>query len=53
MKTAFSVEEEGYEDDGEDDEQKNLLQEFINHIKVLNVHVLISDSCEGVLLCCC
>ncbi|KDR15944.1 DDRGK domain-containing protein 1 [Zootermopsis nevadensis] len=40
MKTAFSVEEEGYEDDGEDDEQKNLLQEFINHIKNMKVVVL-------------
>jgi uncharacterized protein YgfB (UPF0149 family) len=51
MKTAFSVEEEGYEEDGEEDEQNSLLQEFINYIKVLNVRVLISDSCEGVLLC--
>lgn len=39
MKEAFSVEEEGYEDD-EDDEKVNLLQEFINYIKDNKIVVL-------------
>jgi len=34
LKAAFSVEEEGYEEGGGDEEQ-SLLQEFINYIKVL------------------
>jgi len=34
LKAAFSVEEEGYEGGG-DEEQNSLLQEFINYIKVL------------------
>lgn len=46
MKAAFSVEEEGYEG-GREDEQNNLLQDFINYIKVLNVHILIPDSCSS------
>jgi hypothetical protein len=50
MKAAFSVEEEGYEEGGEEDEQISLLQEFINYIKVLNVCALIADACH-VLLC--
>jgi uncharacterized protein YgfB (UPF0149 family) len=41
LKAAFSVEEEGYEEGGGDEEQNSLLQEFINYIKVLNSHVLI------------
>jgi hypothetical protein len=36
LKAAFSVEEEGYEEGGGDEEQNSLLQEFINYIKVLN-----------------
>jgi hypothetical protein len=40
MKAAFSVEEEGYEQGGGEDEQNNLLQDFINYIKVLTLHVL-------------
>lgn len=35
LKAAFSVEEEGYEEGGGDEEQNSLLQEFINYIKVL------------------
>lgn len=46
MKAAFSVEEEGYEG-GREDEQNNLLQDFINYIKVLNVHIFIPDSCSS------
>jgi DDRGK domain. len=41
LKAAFSVEEEGYEEGGGDEEQNSLLQEFINYIKVLNSSVLI------------
>lgn len=33
MKAAFSVEEEGFDEDGET-ESENLLQDFIDHIKV-------------------
>lgn len=33
MKAAFSVEEEGFEE-GEGDNETNLLQEFVKHIKV-------------------
>ena len=40
LKAAFSVEEEGYEEGGGDEEQNSLLQEFINYIKVLS-HALI------------
>lgn len=40
MKAAFSVEEEGYEEGGGEDEQNNLLQEFINYIKNMKVVVL-------------
>jgi hypothetical protein len=40
MKAAFSVEEEGYEQGGGEDEQNNLLQDFINYIKLLTLHVL-------------
>lgn len=50
MKAAFSVEDEGYEDGGREDEQNNLLQDFINYIKVLNVHILVSNSFPDVLL---
>jgi flagellar biosynthesis GTPase FlhF len=39
LKAAFSVEEEGYEEDGEE-EQNSLLQEFINYIKNMKVVVL-------------
>jgi len=35
LKATFSVEEEGYEEDGGNEEQNSLLQEFINYIKVL------------------
>lgn len=41
MKAAFSVEEEGYEDN-EDNESDNLLQDFINYIKENKV-VLLED----------
>lgn len=41
MKAAFSVEEEGYEDN-EDAESDNLLQDFINYIKENKV-VLLED----------
>lgn len=41
MKAAFSVEEEGYEDN-EDEESDNLLQDFINYIKENKV-VLLED----------
>lgn len=41
MKAAFSVEEEGY-DDNEDAESDNLLQDFINYIKDNKV-VLLED----------
>lgn len=41
MKEAFSVEEEGYEE-GEDGDEQNLLQEFVTYIKNQKV-VLIED----------
>lgn len=34
MKAAFSVEGEGFDEEGEDDSEKNLLQEFITYVKV-------------------
>lgn len=39
MKEAFSVEEEGYQE-GEDAEEENLLQKFVDHIKENKVVVL-------------
>lgn len=39
MKEAFSVEEEGFEE-GEEGDQQNLLQEFVNYIKTNKVVVL-------------
>jgi hypothetical protein len=39
MKAAFNVEEEGYEEDDGEDDQNNLLQDFINYIKVSHVRV--------------
>ena len=41
MKEAFSVEEEGFEEKDEE-EQKNLLQDFVNYIK-LNKVVILED----------
>jgi len=40
LKAEFSVEEEGYEEGGGDEEQNSLLQEFINYIKNMKVVVL-------------
>lgn len=40
MKAAFSVEEEGYEEGGGEDEQNSLFQDFINYIKNMKVVVL-------------
>ena len=34
MKEAFSVEEEGFDEEGGEGDEKSLLQEFINYIKV-------------------
>lgn len=42
MKEAFSVEEEGYEEGGEEGDEKNMLQEFVSYIKEQKV-VLIED----------
>ncbi|XP_001604676.1 DDRGK domain-containing protein 1 [Nasonia vitripennis] len=39
LKAAFSVEEEGYEEKDEE-QQKNLLQEFVDHIKANKVVIL-------------
>lgn len=39
MKEAFSVEEEGYEE-GEEGDEQNLLQEFVNYIKTNKVVVI-------------
>jgi hypothetical protein len=43
LKAAFSVEEEGYEEGGGDEEHNSLLQEFINYIKVLNSRAVVSE----------
>lgn len=40
MKAAFSVEEEGFEENAETESESNLLQEFVDHIKNMKVVVL-------------
>lgn len=40
MKEAFSVEEEGYDENGGDGDENNLLQEFISYIKNMKVVIL-------------
>ncbi|CAL4196709.1 unnamed protein product, partial [Meganyctiphanes norvegica] len=40
MKAQFSVEEEGFDDTQDEDQQKNLLQEFIDYVKNEKVVVL-------------
>lgn len=41
MKAAFSVEEEGFEE-GEPDSETNLLQEFVQYIKVRDLLMFIT-----------
>lgn len=36
MKAAFSVEEEGFDEGENESENENLLQEFVNYVKVIN-----------------
>lgn len=44
MKAAFSVEGEGFDEEGENDTGRNLIHEFIEFIKVLNRKLLFVTS---------